>query len=188
MRRSPAPRGPLPAPRAPRDLCALHMEARALAEADAAGPQEGPAEPTAGAPEPEPLAYRPDDFHMRATVGEFSAPLPPPGGTRARIQKGRVRSPLQHRLPGRALLARSLPACLRWGPRAPLHLEGFCPPTPLVLESLPSLPIVQTLFIYISPHLPAPQRPPSPAAFPLSGLLPHVPSAPRFRGPLLLGP
>ncbi|XP_042098162.1 cAMP-dependent protein kinase catalytic subunit PRKX isoform X2 [Ovis aries] len=45
------------------------MEARALAEADAAGPQEGPAEPTAGAPEPEPLAYRPDDFHMRATVG-----------------------------------------------------------------------------------------------------------------------
>ncbi|XP_044792655.1 cAMP-dependent protein kinase catalytic subunit PRKX isoform X6 [Bubalus bubalis] len=45
------------------------MEARALAEADAAGPREGPAEPTAGAPEPEPLAYRPDDFHMRATVG-----------------------------------------------------------------------------------------------------------------------
>lgn len=71
------------------------MEARALAEADAAGPREGPAEPTAGAPEPEPLAYRPDDFHMRATVGEFCAPPPPPpGGTRAGTQKGRVRSPL----------------------------------------------------------------------------------------------
>ncbi|XP_070319885.1 cAMP-dependent protein kinase catalytic subunit PRKX isoform X3 [Odocoileus virginianus] len=45
------------------------MEARALAEADAAGPRERPAEPTADAPEPEPLTYRPEDFHMRATVG-----------------------------------------------------------------------------------------------------------------------
>ncbi|KAM9669042.1 cAMP-dependent protein kinase catalytic subunit PRKX isoform 2-T2 [Dama dama] len=45
------------------------MEARALAEADAAGPRERPAEPTADAPEPELLTYRPEDFHMRATVG-----------------------------------------------------------------------------------------------------------------------
>lgn len=181
VRRKPGPaRTPPRAPRS-RDLCALHAGG-APWPGGRRRPPEGPAEPTARRPST-----------GLSPTGRTTSCGPPwvsslrrclrRGGLGPAHRRGSRALALQHRLPGRALLARSLPPAYAGVPERPYTWRASPPRRPWSCRAFP-LPIVQTLFIYISPHLPVPQRPHSQQPSPCLDCPPR-PSAPRFRGPLL---